>query len=188
MNIQATKLRVGMIIMYQNELHRVTDIQHLTPGNKRGLVQTKMKRLKDGISAENRFRSDDTVEKAVLEQRKMQYLYSQNGMYHFMDTENYEQIAMSDEMLGENVDFLLADTMVMVEMHENSPIGIELPKTVDLKVVSTEAVIKGATATSSYKPAELESGITVQVPTFIKDGDIIRVDTGTKEYVERVSK
>lgn len=188
MLVSATQLRVGMIIIYKNDLCRITDVHHLTPGNKRGHMQVKMKRLKDDTSYENRFRSDDNVERATLEQKDMQYLYEQDSFYYFMDNETYEQIPLSSEMLGDKVQMLLPNTVVKVDMHEGKPIGIELPKTVDLKVESTEAVIKGATATSSYKPAQLETGITVQVPPFIKEGDVVRIDTDTLKYLERVNK
>jgi len=188
MNIQATQIRVGMIIIHEKELFRITAVHHLTPGNKRGQIQTKMKRLKDNTSFENRFRSDDTVERATLEQRDMQYLYTQNEQYCFMDVENYEQIFLSEEMIGDALNFLLPNTVVKVEFHESNPLGLELPKTVELKVVSTEASMKRATASASYKPAELETGITVSVPPFIKEGDTIKVDTATNKYLERVNK
>lgn len=188
MSISATQLRIGMVILYQDELYRITGLHHLTPGNKRGQVQVKMKRIKDDVSFENRFRSDDTVERAVLDQHDMQYLYEQNGLYYFMDNETYEQITLTEETLGDSIKFMLPDTVVKVEMYEGKPMGIELPKSVDLKVVSTEAQMKRATAQASYKPAELETGVTVSVPPFIKDGDIVRIDTQTGQYLERVNK
>lgn len=187
MYLSATRIRVGMIILHDNELQRVTNVTHNTPGNKRGQVHVKMKRLKDGTTFEHRFRSDDSVQRATLEQREMQYLYSQDSQYYFMDTQTYDQIFLTDEMIGENANFLLPDTLVRIEFFENNPIGIELPKSVNLKVISTEASLKNATAQASFKPAKLETDLTVLVPPFIKDGDTIKVDTETGKYLERVN-
>jgi elongation factor P len=188
MLISATQLRVGMVIMHENHLYRVTSVYHHTPGNLRGQVHIKGKRLKDDVSLENRFRSEDQVERVSLDQKDMQYLYSQDNQHYFMDTETFDQMHLTEEMLGDSAKFLMPNMVVKVDFYENNPIGIELPKTVDLKVVSTEAQMKGATASASYKPATVESGFTVLVPPFVKEGDIIRVDTETGKYLERVNK
>lgn len=188
MYISATQLRIGMIIMHNNELYRITSVYHHTPGNLRAQVHVKMKRVKDGVSFENRFRSEDSIEKVNLEQKEMQYLYEQDKQYYFMDTRSYEQIFLTEEMLGDSVHYLLPNTVVKVEFYENEAMGVELPQTVDLKVVSTEASMKGATASASYKPAEVETGFIVQVPPFIKNGDIVRIDTTTGKYLERANK
>lgn len=183
--IQATQLRVGMVIEFQGDLWRVMSVTHITPGNWRGMVQTKLRNVTKGNQTEHRFRSEDKVERAQLDQREMQYLYSDGSNYHFMDTETYEQIALTQEDLGDALNYMLPNTMVKVELHEGKPLGVELPKVVELTVVETEPGLKGATASNSPKPAKLETGITVSVPPFISEGDVVRVDTTTGEYIER---
>lgn len=184
--IQATQIRVGMIIVYEKELHRVLNIQHLTQGNKRGKMQVEMRRLRDGTKIEYRYRSEESVEKASLEQRDMEYLYREGEHYCFMDSANFEQVHLAAEILGNAVHYLQPNTKVVVDLYQEVAVGIEIPTTMDLKVVETDPVFKSATAASSYKPAKLENGITVKVPPFIKEGDRVRVDTGTDEYLERV--
>lgn len=185
--IQATQIRSGMILVHEGDLYRVLAIQHVTPGNKRGKMQVEMRRLKDGTKIDYRFRSEESVEKATLEQRDMEYLYQEGGQYCFMDSTNYEQVHLSTELLGSAVHYLQPNTKVIVDLYEDNPVGVEIPSTMDLKVVETEPVFKSATAASSYKPAKLENGLTVKVPPFIKEGDRVRVDTGTDEYLERVT-
>ena len=184
--INATQLRVGMTIIYEGGLYRVTSVNHLTPGNKRGFMQTKMKNLKTGIGTERKFRSEDRLEQAVLERRAMQYLYAEGDLHTFMDTKNYEQISLGAEDIGDLLSFLLPDEVVEIELFEGKPIGISPPSTVELEVVDTEPVLRGATASASYKPAELETGVTVQVPPFIQVGDRVRVDPSDGTYQERV--
>ena len=188
MIISATQLRGGMIIMHEGNLFRITSVNHHTPGNLRGQVHVKMKRVKDDVSFENRFRSEDSVERVNLEQKDMQFIYSQGTDYYFMDNTTYEQIALSKEIIGDSIKFLMPDIVVKVELYENNPIGIALPHTVDFTVISTDATMKGSTAASSYKPATVESGLVVLVPPFVKEGDTIRVDTETGKYLERVTK
>jgi len=185
MQIVATQLRVGMIIDLNGELFRVTYMHHLTPGNKRGLIQTKLKNLKTGTHIDHRFRSDDTVEKATLEEREMEYLYNSGSSYVFMDTENYEQITLEADLLEDTVLYLKPNQKVLVEFYDGNPVGIELPPTVNLRVVSTEPGLKRATATASTKPATLETGLVVQVPHFIQENDLITVSTSDGEYIER---
>ena len=184
--IQSTQLRPGMIIIHEGDLFRVTAVHHLTPGNKRGFMQTKMKNLRSGVGTEYKFRSEDRVEQAILESRHMQYLYAEGDLHTFMDTQNYEQIAVAAEDIGDLLSYLLPNSIVGIEFHEGKPVGINPPSTVDLKVVDTEPAMKGATASASYKPAKLETGVTIQVPPFIQVGDKVRVDPSDGSYQERV--
>ncbi len=188
MLIPATQLRVGMVIMHNDELYRLLSVTHVTPGNWRGMVQTKMRSLRTGNSTENRFRSEDKVERVTLEQHEMEYLYSDGDQYHFMNTENYEQIALSAEDLGDAAKYLTPNLRINVEFHEGTPIGVSLPKTLDLKVTETAPGLKSATVTNSLKPATVETGLAVQVPNFIDVGDMITIDTETGEYVTRAAK
>ncbi len=184
--IAATQLRVGMVIVHSGDLCQVLHIDHITQGNKRGKVQAEMRNLKTGTKIEYRFRSEDTIEKAVLSEREMEYLYNEGDLYHFMDSENYEQIHLTKEDLGNGVYYLQPNTKVMVEFHEERPIGVELPAIMEQKILETDPPMKGATASGGSKPAKLENGLTVKVPQFIQAGDFIRVDTSTNEYLERV--
>ena len=184
--IQSTQLRPGMIIIHEGDLYRVTAVHHLTPGNKRGFMQTKMKNLRSGVGTEYKFRSEDRVDQAILENRQMQYLYAEGDMHTFMDTQNYEQIALTADDIGDLLSFLLPNSVVDIEFHEGKPVGIEPPSTVELAVVDTEPSMKGATASASYKPAKLETGVTVQVPPFVQVGDKVRVDPSDGSYMERV--
>lgn len=184
--INATQLRPGMIIIYEGELYRVSAVHHLTPGNKRGFMQTKMKNLRTGLGTERKFRSEDRLEQATLETRMMQYLYNEGDLYTFMDTENYEQISLGAEEIGELLHYLLPNQVVEIEFFEGKPVGISPPSTVDLAVVDTEPSLKGATASASYKPARLETGVMIQVPPFVQVGDKVRVDPSDGTYLERI--
>lgn len=184
-NLLATQLRKGMIVKIENELYRVFDRQHVTPGNLRGFVRLKMRNLRTQAMAEEKLRSEDIVERATLDEKEMQYLYNDGDGYHFMDTETYEQTHLSAEILGDAVGFLKPEMTIRVEFYGEQPVGIELPQTVDLKVIETMPGIKGATATNQTKPATLETGVIVQVPPFINEGDLIRVNTETGEYQTR---
>ncbi|NIO11961.1 MAG: elongation factor P [Deltaproteobacteria bacterium] len=186
MYINATQLRNGMLIIYNGDIYRVTAIKHMTPGNKRGFVQTKMKSVRTGVGTENRFRSEDKIERATLDTRPMQYLYGEGDLHTFMDTENFEQISLPVEDIGEVLNYLLPSSVVEIEFFEGNAVGINPPATVDLEVVDTEPVMKGATASASYKPAKMETGITLQVPPFIQIGDRVRVDPSEGRYLERV--
>jgi elongation factor P len=183
--IVATQLRVGMTILFNNEPHTVVAKQHVTPGKGRGMIQTKLKNLKTGASFENRFRSDEKIERARLEQHEMEYLYNDADGYHFMNSSTYEQMRLSNEILGDNVHFLVPNIKFMIEFYEGTPVGVEPPKVVELKVVETAPNLKGATATSSPKPATLETGLVINVPPFIEEGQVIRVDTEELKYLER---
>jgi len=185
MLIPATQLRVGMLIKYQNDLYRMTQVVHVTPGNWRGMVQTKMRNIRTGNQTENRFRSEDKVDRVTMEQHEMEFLYEAGGDYHFMNTENYEQIALTDEILGDATKYLKPNMGVSIEFYEGKPMGISLPKTVDLAVTETAPGLKSATVTNALKPATTETGLVVQVPNFIDTGEVIRVDTDTGEYLSR---
>ena len=185
MLIPATQLRVGMIVKHQNDLFRVMNVVHVTPGNWRGMVQTKLRNLRSGTQLENRFRSEDKVERVTFEQHEMEFLYQSGDEYHFMNTETYEQIALNSDALGDAVNYLTPNLRVLVEFYDESPMGVSLPKTVDLKVMQTEPGMKSATVTNVLKPATVETGAIVQVPNFIAIGDVIRVDTESGEYLSR---
>jgi elongation factor P len=181
----ATRLKRGMIIKLDNELYRIHDLMHVTPGNLRGFVRVKARNLRTQSMSEQKLRSEDVIERATLDEKQMQFLYSDGDGYHFMDTETYEQIHMTADTLGESVGFLKPEMTIDVEFYGSEPVGIELPQTVDLRVVETVPGIKGATATNQMKPATLETGYVVQVPPFIDEGDLIRVNTETGEYLAR---
>ena len=184
--IQATQLKRGMCIKHDNGLFRVVATQHITPGNWRGMVQAKIRNLKTGAISEHRFRSEDRVERAILDESEMEFLYQDGDMYHFMNNESFEQLALSQEVLGDAVQYLIPNIKLSVEMYEDKPVGIELPLTVEMKVVETEPAIKGASVSNVGKPAKMETGLVVQVPAFIGEGELIRIDTATGAYIERV--
>jgi elongation factor P len=181
----ATRLKKGMIIKLDNELFRIHDLMHVTPGNLRGFVRVKARNLRTQTMSEQKLRSEDVIERATLDEKEMQFLYSDGDGFHFMDTESYEQIHMDNDTLGDAVGYLKPEMTIRVEFYGSEPVGIELPQTVDLKVVETVPGIKGATATNQLKPATLETGMVVQVPPFIDEGDVIRVNTDTGEYLAR---
>lgn len=185
MLIPATQLRAGMIVKYQNDLFRVMNVVHVTPGNWRGMVQTKLRNLRSGTQMENRFRSEDKVERVTFEQHAMEFLYQSDDEYHFMNTENYEQIVLNSEALGDAVKYLTSNLRVQVEFYEGQPMGVSLPKTVDLRVTQTDPSLKSATVTNVLKPATVETGAVVHVPGFIAVDDVIRVDTESGEYLSR---
>jgi elongation factor P len=174
-----------MCIKHDNDLYRVVATQHITPGNWRGMVQAKIRHLKSGSIIEHRFRSDDRVERAILDETEMEFLYQDGDMYHFMNNETFEQMALSEEVLGDAVPYLFPNIKLKIEMYEERPVGIELPLTVELKVAETEPAIKGASVSNQSKPARMETGLMVQVPPFIAEGDIIKIDTATGAYIER---
>jgi elongation factor P len=183
--MQATRLRKGMLIKMGDDLFRVIELQHVTPGNLRGFVRVKLRNIRNGALADQKLRSEDEIERATLDEKSMQYLYSDGSSFHFMDTETYEQIALSDEVLGDMANYLIAEMVIEMEFYGSEPVGIEMPQTVDLKVIETAPGIKGATASAQLKPAKLETGIVVQVPPFINEGDKVRVNTETGEYQSR---
>jgi elongation factor P len=187
MYISATQLRVGMILHMEGNLFRVLSTQHITPGNKRGLMQTTLRNIQTGTKIDQRFRSTDRVDRATLDSQEMEYLYSDGDQYIFMHPDTYEQISLNKDLLGDSLPYLLANTRVTVDSFEGTPIGVTLPTTVDLRVTDTEPALRGATATASLKPATVETGLVVQVPQFVTDGDIVRIDTTDGKYISRVS-
>ena len=178
-------MKKGMLIKIEQDLFRVLELQHVTPGNLRGFVRVKFRNIRTGTLSDQKLRSEDTVERATLEEHEMQYLYHDGDDYYFMDTSSFEQIHISSEALGESVNYLKAEMTIQVEFYGTEPVGIELPVTVDLKVTDTAPGIKGATASAQVKPATLETGLVVQVPPFVNTGDSIRVSTDTGEYLSR---
>ena len=185
MRIKATQLRKGMIVEYNNDLYQLTEVMHITPGNWRAMIQTKMKSIRTGTNAEKRFRSDDIIVKANLETKEMEYLYQDGELYTFMDSDTYDQVSLHTELVGDLPLYILPNTKILVNFYQGKPLSIDLPGSVELKVVETDPALKTATVTSSYKPAVLETGLKVQVPPFISEGDVIRIDTSEGTYLER---
>jgi elongation factor P len=183
--LKATQLRPGMIIVHEGELYTVHSVDHRTPGNKRGAMATRMRSLRSGSTIDYRFRAEDFVERAVLDDIEYQYLYSDADGHHFMNTETFEQIHVSAEVLGDAVYYLIPNLVLKLEFYEGKPMGAVLPDTVDLTVVETEPTLQKATASAVMKPAKLETGLTIQVPPFITNGDKVKVDTSEARYVQR---
>lgn len=183
--ISATQLRPGMVIKFNNELYSIFSMVHRTPGNLRGFVQVKMRSLRSGSMTEHRFSSEDRVERAVMEEVEMEYLYDDGEYFYFMNTESFEQMHLTRETLGDGVEYLIPQLKVNVEFHEGKPISVELPATVEMTVVETEPGLKGATVSNVTKPAKLETGLVVQVPPFINEGERIKVSTSEGTYLER---
>ena len=185
MKIDGNAIRPGNVIEHKGGLWRAVKIAHTQPGKGGAYLQVELKNLRDGSKLNERFRSSEKVERARLEQKDYQYLYMDDDMAHFMDQESYEQISISAEDIGEDTVFLQDGMMVRIEFHEESPLGVSLPEKVTLEVTETEPVVKGQTASSSYKPATLENGLRVGVPPFINQGDKIIVSTAEREYAGR---
>lgn len=183
--MQATDIRNGMVILFNGDLCKIIEFRHHTPGNLRAMVQAKLRNLRTGNQFEHRFRSGDSIEQAFIETNEMEYLYSDGHAHHFMNTQNYEQIEISEEDLGDSVPWLSPGLKIQVQFYESKPIGIELPKTLSSKIVETQPLIKGGTASASYKPATLENGVTIQVPPFITEGEVVVVDPIDGRYIER---
>lgn len=175
-----------MVIKFNNELHSIFTMTHRTPGNLRGFVQVKMRNLRSGSMFEHRFSSEDKVERAQLEQHEMEYLYEEGGEnYYFMNIETYDQIFLRKDLLGDATEYLIPNLKVSVEFYEGNAISVDLPATVDLTVVETEPGLKGATVSNVTKPAKMETGLIVQVPPFINEGEKIRVSTTEGAYLSR---
>jgi elongation factor P len=185
MAIPATQLRPGMIIKHNNDLHSVFSVEHRTPGNLRAFIQAKLRNLRTGAMFEHRFRSPDPIEKITVDEVQMEYLYQDGDDYYFMNTDNYEQIHLKKDTLGDSVDYLTPNLQIKVEFFDGKAVGIELPQTVELTIVETEPGLKSATASSVTKPAKTETGLVVQVPPFINEGERIKVDTAEGVYLSR---
>jgi len=183
--ISSTQLRPGMIVKFNNELYSVFSMTHRTPGNLRGFVQARMRSLRTGTMMEHRFSSEDKVEKAIMDEQEMEYLYDDGDYYYFMNTETFEQMHLMKDLLGDAVQYLIPQLKVKVEFYEGKALGVELPATVDMTVVETEPGLKGASVSNVTKPAKMETGLVVQVPPFIVEGEKIRVNTAEGTYQER---
>ncbi|HUC42724.1 MAG TPA: elongation factor P [Candidatus Sulfotelmatobacter sp.] len=183
--MKANEMRKGMVLRVDGQVYRVLEATHRTPGNLRAFVQAKIRNVRSGLQTEQRFRSEDDVERVYIDTKQMQYLYHDAEGYHFMDTESYEQFALSDDVLGDTMSFVVPESMVTMDWFEGTPVGVEVPSAVDLKIVETAPGIKGATASAQKKPATLETGLVVQVPSFINEGEVIRVSTESGEYLGR---
>ena len=185
MAIPATQLRPGMVIKHNNDLHSVTRVEHRTPGNLRAFIQAKLRNIRSGSTFEYRFRSSDPIDKVTVDEVAMEFLYRDGEQYWFMNTENYEQVNVSHDVLGDAVDYLTPNLQIKMEFFDGKPVGVELPQTVDLTVIETEPGLKSATASSVTKPAKTETGLVVQVPPFINQGERIRIDTAEGAYLSR---
>ena len=180
-SVKATQLRPGMVIQHEGHLFTIFSVDHRTPGNKRGSMQTRMKNLKTGAIIDYRFRAEEFVDRAILDEVEFEYLYNEGDEFHFMNTKTYEQMHLTREQLGETVYYLIPNTIVKVEFFDDKPIGVDLPE-----VIQTEPTLQKATASAVMKPATLETGLVVQVPPFVNQGDRIKVDTTEARYVQRV--
>ena len=188
MPIAATNIRRGMAILFGGEPCRVIEFHHHTPGNLRAMVHAKLRKLKSGVTVEHRFRASDTVEEAHLETHELQFLYRSGSSFHFMNTENYEQVELDGEALGDAAQWM-ADGMVIIgEFYEGKPVAVDLPNQLTLQIVETSPVMRGATKTSSTKPAKLSNGVTINVPEFIPTGEKVRVNPNTGEYIDRAKE
>jgi len=186
--MKASEMKRGQTIKVDNILYSIVDYQHVKLGKGGAVYQTKLKSLSDGLIRDIRIRAEEVLEDAYLDKRNYEYLYSTGSEHILMDLETYDQISLDDDAFGDGPKYLKPNTQLQVSMYQNKPVQISLPTTVDLKVTDTAPEIKGATATNQYKPATLETGLEVSVPPFIKQGEMIRVDTRTGEYVTRVKE
>ena len=184
MSIPATQMRPGMIIKHNNELHLVFSVEHRTPGNLRAFIQAKLRNVRTGAMFIERFRSPDPIERVVVDEVKMEYLYNDGEDYYFMD-DKYEQTMLKYQTLGDAVEYLIPNLNISVSFHDGKAVGIELPLVVEMTVMETEPGIKSATASSVTKPAKTETGLVVAVPAFINEGEKIRVDTAEGAYMSR---
>ncbi|HHV06902.1 MAG TPA: elongation factor P [Firmicutes bacterium] len=183
--ISTNDFRTGLTIKLEGEVYTVVDFQHVKPGKGAAFVRSKLKNIRTGSVTERTFRAAEKVESAHIDRREMQYLYSAGDSYTFMDTQNFEQLALTKEHLGDNLNYIKENMSITVLLYEGSILGIEVPNFVDLKVVETAPGVRGDTVSGATKPATLETGAIVQVPLFIENGDVIRIDTRTGEYLTR---
>ena len=183
--VKATQLRPGMVIQFEGDLYTVFTVDHRTPGNKRGAMATRLRNLKTGSIIDYRFRAEEFVERAILDEIEYEFLYADGDGWHFMNVENFEQIHLGREVLGDAVDYLLPGIHLKLEFLEGKPLGAILPDTVDMTVTDTEPTVQKATASAVMKPAKLETGLVINVPPFINNGDRVRVDTSEGRYVQR---
>jgi elongation factor P len=185
MAFSATQIRRGMVLVFEGDPCRVVEFRHHTPGNLRAMVQAKLKNLRTGSNFEHRFRAADTIVKADMETHELEFMYQGGDSYHFMNIENYDQIEMDEEALGDAAPWMQPGMKILAEYYNGRPIGIELPNSLVLAIVDTAPVVRGATKNASSKPAKLENGVTVNVPEFVETGTRIRVNPSTGEYLDR---
>ncbi len=185
MAIPATQIRRGMVLVFEGDPCRVIEFRHHTPGNLRAMVQAKLKNLRTGSNFEHRFRAADSIDPASMETHDLEFLYQGGDTYHFMNTENYDQLEMDEETLGDNAQWMQPNMKIQAEYYDGRPVGIKLPNSLVLEVVDTAPVMKTATKTASSKPAKLDNGVTINVPEFIGTGDRVKVNPSTGEYQER---
>jgi elongation factor P len=185
MSIPATQMRPGMIIKHKDQLHLVFKVEHRTPGNLRAFIQAKLRNLKSGAMFEERFRSADAIDKVVVDEVSMEFLYNDGDDYYFMNPVDYEQTVLKRDTLGDAVEYLTPNLQIKVSYHDGQAVGVDLPASVELTVIETEPGLKSATASSVSKPAKTETGLVVQVPSFINEGEKIRVDTSEGAYLSR---
>jgi elongation factor P len=183
--MKAAEMRKGQTVKFDNLLYVIVDFQHVKLGKGGAVYQTKLKRLSDGSIQNMRIRSEEIIEEAFLDKRPYEYLYSSGSEHVIMDTANFDQVTLDNETFGDGTKYLKPNTPIQVTLYEEKVLSVTLPNTVDLEVTETEPQIKGATAQAQYKPATVETGLVIQVPSFIKVGDVIRIDTRTEEYVTR---
>ncbi|UCG39332.1 MAG: elongation factor P [bacterium] len=184
--ISTSQFRRGLKIEIDGEPFTIVEFQHVKPGKGGAFVRTKLKSLVTGNVLDRTFRSGDKVKRPDFEEKKMQYLYRDDDGFHFMDTSTYEQILMTPDDLGDMTGFLKEELEVSVQLHNGKPMGVELPNFVELAITRTEPGVRGDTATGATKSAELETGALIQVPLFLEEGDVVRIDTRSGEYIERV--
>jgi elongation factor P len=185
MAFPATQIRRGMVLVFNGEPCRVVEFRHHTPGNLRAMVQAKLKNIRTGASFDHRFRAADSIERAAMETHDLEFMYQGAGTYHFMNTENYDQVEMDDEVLGDAAQWMQPGMKIQAEYYNGNPIGIQLPNSLNLEIVDTAPVMKTATKTASTKPAKLSNGVTINVPEFVAQGERVRVNPTTGEYMDR---
>ena len=186
MKISGNEIKTGMIIEHNNDLWEVLKTQHVKPGKGGAFNQVEMKSINKLTKLNERFRSSDSVERAIVEELEFNFLYEDKGEYYFIDNKTFEQISLKQDLMGEKTKFLSEGLKVKIGIHNDIPIKIELPNQIECKIETTDAAIKGQTAASSYKPALLENGVSIQVPPFVESGDTIIVDTRTIEYIKKI--
>lgn len=183
--ITATQMKVGNVILLDGQLYRVMNLVHVTPGNWRGMVQSKMRNIRSGSQLEKRFGSDEKVERVVFEQHEVEFLYADDDFFHFMNSETYEQSVLTKDVIGDLAKYLLPNGKVQIEMYEGEAIGVEMPQSIVMTVTEAEPTVKRGTASGSFKTATVETGLVIKVPTFIQVGDKVVINTETGEYQER---
>ena len=188
MKILGNEIKPGMIIEHKNDLWSVVKVQHVKPGKGGAFNQVELKSVKKGTKLNERFRSSDSLERAILDDKKFSFLYEDENNCHFMDQINFEQIQINKSLLGEKSKLLKENMGVNVQFHDDQALSVDLPTSIELQVESTDAAIKGQTASSSYKPATLENGIKIMVPPFINSDDMIVLDTRSFEYIKKINK